>query len=141
MSVEVELNVTDYHNIMNWYELAFAKNKPSEIPMKEHSTFRKLSVMAEAYVEEQKALKDDKELASKGNNAKEYMVIIVAIVVSMMKFISEAQIVSAYAMTKNNTELRYERLLRDFDVLVKKLKRKQIQLMQVRAKLGISEEK
>jgi len=69
------------------------------------------------------------------------MVIIVAIVVTMMKFISEAQIVSAYAMTKNNTELRYERLLRDFDVLVKKLKRKQIQLMQVRAKLGISEEK
>ena len=69
------------------------------------------------------------------------MVIIVAIVVTMMKFISEAQIVSVYAMTKNNTELRYERLLRDFDVLVKKLKRKQIQLMQVRAKLGISEEK
>ena len=46
---------------------------------------------------------------------------------------------SVYAMIKNNTELRYERLLRDFDVLVKKLKRKQIQLMQVRAKLGISE--
>ena len=68
------------------------------------------------------------------------MVIIVAIVVTMMKFISEAQIVSAYAMTKNNTELRYERLLRDFEVLVKKLKRKQIQLMQVRAKLGIPEE-
>ena len=62
MIVEVKLTVDDYHNIMNWYELAFAKNKPSEIPMKEHSTFRKLSVMAEAYVEEQKALKDDKEL-------------------------------------------------------------------------------
>ena len=96
--------------------------------------------MAEAYVEEQKALKDDKELAWKVINAKAYMVIIVAIVVTMMKFISEAQIVSAYAMTKNNTELRYERLLRDFEVLVKKLKRKQIQLMQVRAKLGIPEE-
>ena len=68
------------------------------------------------------------------------MVIIVAIVVTMMKFISEAQIVSAYAMTKNNTELRYERLLRDFEVLVKKLKRKQIQLMEIRAKLGIPEE-
>ena len=69
------------------------------------------------------------------------MVIIVAIVVIMMKYILEIQIVSVYAMIKNNTELRYERLLRDFDVLVKKLKRKQIQLMQVRAKLGISEEK
>ena len=64
MSMEVELSVGDYHNIMNWYELAFAKKKPSDIPMKEHSTFRKLSVMAEAYVEEQKALKDDsKDLA------------------------------------------------------------------------------
>ena len=80
-------------------------------------------------------------MLSKGINQMAYMVIIVAIVVIMMKFISEAQIVIVYAMTKNNTELRYERLLRDFDVLVKKLKRKQIQLMQVRAKLGISEEK
>ena len=69
------------------------------------------------------------------------MVIIVHIVVTTMRFISEAQIVSVYAIMKNNTELRYERLLRDFDVLVKKLKRKQIQLMKVRAKLGISEEK
>ena len=69
------------------------------------------------------------------------MGIIVAIVVTMMKFILEAQIVSVYAMTKNNTELRYERLLRDFDVLVKKLKRKQMQLIEIRAKLGISEEK
>jgi hypothetical protein len=66
---------------------------------------------------------------------------IVVFVVTMMKYILEIQIVSVYAMIKNNTELRYERLLRDFDVLVKKLKRKQIQLMQVRAKLGISEEK
>jgi len=64
MSVEVELTATDYHNLMNWYELAFAKKKPSEIAMKEHSTFRKLSVMAEAYVEEQKQMKeDDKDLA------------------------------------------------------------------------------
>lgn len=66
---------------------------------------------------------------------------IVNFVVTMMRFILEIQIVSVYAIMKNNTELRYERLLRDFDVLVKKLKRKQIQLMQVRAKLGISEEK
>ena len=63
MSVEVELTVSDYHNIMNWYELAFAKQSPKDIKSKDHATFRKLSVMAEAYVEEQKALKDDKELA------------------------------------------------------------------------------
>ena len=56
MSVEVELNVTDYHNIMNWYELAFAKKKPSDIRMEEHSTFRKISVMSQAYIEEQKQL-------------------------------------------------------------------------------------
>ena len=67
------------------------------------------------------------------------MVIIVFTVVTMMKFILEIQIAVVYAMTKNNTELRYERLLRDFDVLVKKLKRKQMQLIEIRAKLGISE--
>ena len=75
------------------------------------------------------------------NNQKTHMEHIVNFVVTMMRFILEIQIVSVYAMIKNNTELRYERLLRDFEVLVKKLKRKQIQLMQVRAKLGISEEK
>ena len=73
------------------------------------------------------------------NNQKTRMEHIVVFVVTMMKYILEIPIVSVYAMIKNNTELRYERLLRDFDVLVKKLKRKQIQLMQVRAKLGISE--
>ena len=73
------------------------------------------------------------------NNQKTHMEHIVNFVVTMMRFILEIQIVSVYAMIKNNTELRYERLLRDFDVLVKKLKRKQIQLMEVRAKLGISE--
>jgi hypothetical protein len=62
MSVEVELSVSDYHNLMNWYELAFAKQSPKDIKNKDHATFRKLSVMAEAYVEEQKQLKDDKEL-------------------------------------------------------------------------------
>jgi len=63
MSVEVELSVSDYHNLMNWYELAFAKQSPKDIQNKDHATFRKLSVMAEAYVEEQKALKEDKDLA------------------------------------------------------------------------------
>ena len=64
MSVEVGFNVSDYHNIMNWYELAFAKQSPKDIKNKDHATFRKLSVMAEAYVEEQKLLdKDDKDLA------------------------------------------------------------------------------
>ena len=63
MSVEVELSVSDYHNLMNWYELAFAKQSPKDIKNKDHATFRKLSVMAEAYVEELKLLKDDKDLA------------------------------------------------------------------------------
>ena len=71
----------------------------------------------------------------------EYMGIIVAIVVTMMKFILEAQIVSVYAMTKNNTELRYQRLLREFAELEKKMQRKVKQLIEIRAKLGIPEEK
>ena len=62
MSVEVELNVSDYHNLMNWYELAFAKQNLKDIKDKDHTTFRKLSVMAEAYVQIQKDMKDsDKE--------------------------------------------------------------------------------
>ena len=52
MSVEVELNVSDYHNLMNWYELAFAKKKPSDIGNNDHATFRKLSVMAQTRIEE-----------------------------------------------------------------------------------------
>jgi len=47
---------------MNWYELAFAKQSPKDIKNKDHATFRKLSVMAEAYVQIQKDMKDsDKE--------------------------------------------------------------------------------
>ena len=65
------------------------------------------------------------------------MVIIVAIVVTMMKFILEAQIVSVSAMTKSNTELRHERLLREFADLEKKMQRKVRQLIEIRAKLGI----
>ena len=59
MSMEIELTVNDYHNIMNWYELAFAKHKPNEVADKEHTTLRKLSVMAQAMIDEQKKIKGD----------------------------------------------------------------------------------
>ena len=52
MSVEVGLNVTDYHNILCWYELAFAKKNLKDIANKDHITFRKITVMAQAVVEE-----------------------------------------------------------------------------------------
>lgn len=63
MSMEVMLTIADYHTIMNWYELAFGKHDPDKIDQKDHSTFRKLSVMAQSYIEEQKKLsnKDDDE--------------------------------------------------------------------------------
>ena len=57
--MEIELTVNDYHNIMNWYELAFAKHKPDEVATKEHTTLRKLSVMAQAMIDEQKKIKGD----------------------------------------------------------------------------------
>ena len=41
----------------------------------------------------------------------------------------------------NNTELRYKRLLQDFDLLLKKLKRKQKQITAIRDKLGITDKK
>ena len=60
MSMEIELSISDYHNIMNWYELAFAKYKPTELDAKEHATLRKISVMLQAVIDEQKTVKDRK---------------------------------------------------------------------------------
>ena len=68
-----------------------------------------------------------------------HMVTIVVIVATITKFISGLLIASVFAMMKNNTELRYERLLREFEELEKKLQRKVKQIIEVRAKLGINE--
>ena len=71
-----------------------------------------------------------------------YMVVFAWNVVIMMKFTSEIQIAIVIAiMTKSNTELRYDRLLREFAELEKKMQRKIKQLIVFRAKLGIPEEK
>jgi hypothetical protein len=67
------------------------------------------------------------------------MVIIVVIVVTIMKFISEIQIVSAYAMIKNNTELRYDRLVFELENLERKRDRKIKQILAVRKKLGMTD--
>ena len=61
MSVEVALTIEDYHNLMNWYELAFGRKSPKDINNRDHQTFRKLSVMAQAKVEEEKELAKDEE--------------------------------------------------------------------------------
>ena len=61
MSVEIALTIEDYHNLMNWYELAFAKKSPKDILNRDHQTFRKLSVMAQAKVEEEKQIAKDEE--------------------------------------------------------------------------------
>ena len=49
MSVEVKLNITDYHNLMNWYELAFAKEDNST--EQDDDTWDKLLTMAESFLE------------------------------------------------------------------------------------------
>ncbi len=59
MSVDVTLSITDYHNLLNWYELAFAKIEPKDIKNADHMTFRKLSVMAQSKLEEEKELAKD----------------------------------------------------------------------------------
>ena len=56
MSIEVELKVKDYRNIMGWFELAFAKS--NDIKEKDNETFRKVSVMAMCYLEEKKEEED-----------------------------------------------------------------------------------
>ena len=52
MSVEVTLTIEDYHNLMNWYELAFAKRSTKDVGGNDRTTFRKLSVMAQTRIEE-----------------------------------------------------------------------------------------
>jgi len=64
------------------------------------------------------------------------MVIIVVIVVTIMKFISEKQIVNVFVMMKSNTELRYNRLVSELENLERKRDRKIKQILAVRKKLG-----
>ena len=52
-------------------------------------------------------------------------------------FISETPIVIVFAMTKNNTELRYDRLVSDLENLERKRDRKIKQILAVRKKLGM----
>ena len=67
------------------------------------------------------------------------MVIIVVIVVTIMKFISEKQIVNVFVMMKSNTELRYNRLVSELENLEKKRDRKIKQILAVRKKLGMTD--
>ena len=67
------------------------------------------------------------------------MVIIVVIVVTIMKFISEKQIVNVFVMMKSNTELRYNRLVSELENLEKKRDRKIKQILAVRKKLGMAD--
>ena len=64
---------------------------------------------------------------------------IVNFVVTMMKFILEIQIVSAYVMMKSNTELRYDRLVFELENLERKRDRKIKQILAVRKKLGMTD--
>ena len=65
--------------------------------------------------------------------------IIVVIVVTTTKFISETQIVSVYVMMKSNTELRYDRLVFELENLERKRDRKIKQILAVRKKLGMTD--
>ena len=67
------------------------------------------------------------------------MVIIVVTVVTIMKFISEKQIVNVFVMMKSNTELRYNRLVSELENLEKKRDRKIKQILAVRKKLGMTD--
>jgi len=52
MSLEVEFNTTNYHNMLTWYEFAFGqgKNKPT---MDDINTLQKINVMARQYIEDE----------------------------------------------------------------------------------------
>ena len=57
MSIELELSLDDYRNIINWYEISFAKSKQQN--QEYVKTFKKISVMAMAKAEE---IKDEDRL-------------------------------------------------------------------------------
>ena len=49
MSVEVKLTDEDFHQIKNWFCLAFAKKSPEDIDCNDLQLNTKLTVMWEAY--------------------------------------------------------------------------------------------
>ena len=59
MSINLELTVDDYKNIINWFEIAFAKNS-SQKPTVD-TTFKKVTVMCMAKLEEMKEDEEQKE--------------------------------------------------------------------------------
>jgi len=60
----VELEITDYNTILNWFTLVFGKKDPHKIPRSDRSTFWKLNFLAEDKIrEETERLDVDKDLA------------------------------------------------------------------------------
>ena len=57
MSQEVTLSAKDYINIMRWFELSFGRKHA--VPQLDRDTFSKVTVMALAFTEEQKAIKEE----------------------------------------------------------------------------------
>ena len=53
MSVEVALTLEDYHNLMNWYELAFGKDQGKQ-KEEDQNAFKKITVMCLSKMEEVK---------------------------------------------------------------------------------------
>ena len=59
----VELEITDYNTILNWFTLVFGKKDPHKIPRSDRSTFWKLNFLAEDKIrEETERLDVDKDL-------------------------------------------------------------------------------
>ena len=57
MSIEVGLTVEDYRNILNWFELAFAKQSSQN--KSDMETFKKVSVMCLVKMDEAKEEDED----------------------------------------------------------------------------------
>ena len=53
MSMNIELNETDYHNIMNWFDFAFGKEDPININEEDAVTHGKLTTIAIAFLEKE----------------------------------------------------------------------------------------
>ena len=53
MSMKIELNKTDYYNIINWFDFAFGKEDPININEEDAVTHGKLITMAIAFLEKE----------------------------------------------------------------------------------------
>jgi len=58
----VELEISDYNTILNWFTNKFGRQDPAKIPTADRKTFWKLNFLAEDKIVEEKSKLDDDDI-------------------------------------------------------------------------------